>query len=80
MEKYNNIFNELRALFPHANDIRIEVDTNEVDMGQFSNSIKEGSKSSFSIVSGDIPELHVYSALRTPLGMIKLNKHDNKTS
>ena len=79
MEKYNNIFKELRVLFPHANDIRIEIDTDEGYMTLFSNSIKETSKSQFPI--GDIPEeSHLYSALRTPLGMIKLNKHDNKTS
>ena len=76
MEKYNNIFKKLRTLFPHCKDIRIEVDTNEADMAQFSNEIKEGSKSSIPIA--DIPgEPHVYSALRTPFGKIKLNiKHE----
>lgn len=76
MERYNIIFKELRALFPHCKDIRIEVDTDKADMVHFSDTIKESSKGSYPVVVGDIPEPHIYSALRTPFGMIKINKHD----
>lgn len=73
MEKYNRIIQELRVLFPHCKDVRIEIDTDSQDIKTFSEDIKEVSKTSFFIQTGTpLPEN--YTAYRSNLGMIKLNK------
>ena len=72
MEKYNRVLLELRALFPHCSDIRIEIDTNTSDIKELSEAVKEISKTAFYIKTGEpIPDL--YSGFRNHFGYFKLN-------
>lgn len=74
MEKYNKVLLELRAIFPHCSDIRIEVDTNASDIKEFSKDIKEVAQTLFYIETG-VPGPDVYSAYRNPFGSFKLNNN-----
>ena len=69
---YSRIIEELRSLFPHATDLRIEVDTNQQDIEHFSKVIHEHSETQF-VKPGENPEDRIYSRFRTPFGMISLN-------
>lgn len=77
---YEQIIEGVRQLFPHATDVRIEVDTNQYDIEHFSKVIHEHSDSHFVVNMGEIPEDRIYSRFRTPFGMISLNNNDGKNN
>ena len=77
-KRYEDLLAEIRALFPHCTDVRIEVDTNMDDIKDFSKYIHEHSNGMFVMTTIDKPDKVVYSNLRTPFGMISLNNKDGK--